>query len=136
MQRSLIIAIGNPLRRDDGVAHHVPAPPGAVVRSVLQLTPEVAEEIAPFDLVVFLDASVTAAMPRLEPVAEGPGSSLTHMCSPGSILALSRSLFGFAGRAYVCHLPIADLSAGEGLSPLARRFAEQAAGEIEHIMGA
>jgi hydrogenase maturation protease len=136
MRRSLVIAIGNPLRRDDGVAHHVPAPPGALMRSMLQLTPEVAEEIAPFALVVFVDASVTAGVPHLEPVAECPESSLTHTCSPGAIVALARALFGFAGRAYVCHVPIADLSPGEGLSPLAQQLAARAAGEIEHIMGA
>ncbi|MGP0076067.1 MAG: hypothetical protein ACLPWF_29460 [Bryobacteraceae bacterium] len=132
--RALVIAIGNPLRRDDGVAHHVRVP-GLEKRAVLQLVPEVAEEIASFDLVVFVDASVTATRPRLEPVGPSAGSPLTHVCSPGEIVALARSLFGFVGRAYLCHIPARDFSNSERLSARAQRFADQAAGEIEHIAG-
>jgi Ni,Fe-hydrogenase maturation factor len=138
--RALVIAIGNPLRRDDGVAHRILKllgdGPGAERRAVLQLTPEMAEEIASFDLVVFLDASVTATEPLLEPVRPSAGSPLTHVCSPGEIVALARSLFGFAGRAYLCHIPARDFSNSEKLSARAQRFADEAAGEIEHIIGA
>lgn len=133
--RALAIAIGNPLRRDDGVAHHVHIE-GFERQDVLQLTPELAEEIASYNLVVFLDASATATKPRLEPVEPSLRSPLTHVSSPGEIVALARSLFGFDGRAYLCHIPARDFSNGEKLSARARRFAEQAAGEIEHIIGA
>ncbi len=141
MRPSLVIAIGNPLRRDDGVAYHVaralPARPGLLKRKVVQLTPEIAAEISPYRTVVFVDADAGAHDSRVAPVDEVPApSSLTHVSSPAQIVALARALFGFAGQAYVCHVPVADLSAGEGLSSLARQFAKRAAGEIEHIMGA
>ena len=110
--RRLAIAIGNPLRGDDGVAHQVHIP-GFERQDVLQLTPELAEEIASFELVVFLDASMTATKLHLEPVGPSAGSPLTHFCSPGEIVALARGLFGFAGRAYLCHIPASDFSSDE-----------------------
>ncbi len=44
---AIVIAIGNPLRRDDGVAHHVRITPGVETRTVLQLTPEMAQKSRP-----------------------------------------------------------------------------------------
>ena len=47
MKPALVIAIGNTLRRDDGVAHHVSdllnVHPDVETRAVLQLTPEMAD---------------------------------------------------------------------------------------------
>src|SRR5215471_13501794 len=59
----LVIACGNPLRCDDGVAWHAAdrlrsrLPSTAQIMCVHQLTPELAEDISRADLVVFLDAS-------------------------------------------------------------------------------
>jgi hydrogenase maturation protease len=118
---ALAIAIGNPSRRDDGVAHAVVAqisPNRHIhVRHVLQLTPELAAEITGYDPVVFVDADLSADRPTIEPVAESDSSpSLTHASSPEQIVALARALFGFAGTALVCRLPVEDFSPGEGLS--------------------
>ena len=125
--RALVIAIGNPLRRDDGVAHHVLIPSGVERRAVLQLTPEMAEEIAPYSSVVFVDADVDAKQVEMEPVDSvlAP-SALTHVSRPSEIVALARALFGFTGRAYTCRIPVSDLSEGEGLSPRTETFAQQA----------
>jgi hydrogenase maturation protease len=141
MGLSLIIAIGNPLRRDDGVAYQVakalPRRAGLQRRKVLQLTPEIAAEISAYRTVVFVDADSSVGAACVAPVAPVPAPSpLTHASTPAEIVALARVLFGFTGRAYVCHVPITDLSPGAGLSPLAQQFAKQAAREIEHIMGA
>jgi hydrogenase maturation protease len=139
--RLLVIAIGNPLRRDDGVAYQVAkalrARPDLQKRKVLQLTPEIAAEIPAYPTVVFVDADSSEGHVRITDVDEVPAPSpLTHASTPAQIVALARVLFGFAGRAHVCHVPVADLSPGEGLSSLARQFAQRAAAEIEHIMGA
>ena len=141
MRPSLVIAIGNPLRGDDGVAHLVAkalsARPGLRKRKVVQLTPEIAAEIPAYRIVVFVDADASADDARIGLVDEVSAQlPLTHVSSPAQIVALSRALFGFTGQAYVCHVPIADLSPGASLSPLARHSAERAAGQIEHIMGA
>ncbi len=130
--RSLIlIAIGNTLRRDDGVAHRVlqllgPDTAGES-RSVLQLTPEMAEEIAPYRTVVFLDADAAAPELSIDDIPAAPlQPPLTHIVGPAEIVALSRTLFGFTGRALLCRLPASNLSHGEGLSPVAEAAAAQA----------
>ena len=113
-----------------------PSPPGLEKRRRTATRARSGRRNRPFDLVVFVDASVRAATrPRLEPVGPSAGSPLTHVCSPGEIVALARSLFGFVGRAYLCHIPARDFSNSERLSARAQRFADQAAGEIEHIAG-
>lgn len=129
--RALVIAIGNPMRRDDGVAHSIRVPAGATRRDVLQLTPEIAVEIASYDTVVFLDADVDAKQVRIEPVEDVVAPVLlTHVLKPCEIVALARVLFEFSGQAYTCRIPVSDLTPGEGLSLGARQFASGAAREI------
>src|SRR5262249_4363142 len=75
MDRTLVIAYGNPLRSDDGVAWRAAKelkrilPNSAQVISVRQLTPELAELASGSDLVIFVDAS-----------SEGPPGSV--LCQP------------------------------------------------------
>ena len=75
---SLVIGYGNDLRSDDGAGRVVAdrldalALPDVTVRSVIQLTPELALEIAKFDTVVFVDASVEVAETISTPVVAGP----------------------------------------------------------------
>jgi len=117
VNRTLLIAIGNPLRRDDGIAHAALrqwSAQDAEKLSVIQLTPELAETIAAFDRVVFLDADVTADHITIEPVStKPPVPSLSHASSPAEIAALARALYGFQGEALVCRIPAGDLSFGE-----------------------
>ncbi len=132
---ALVIAIGNPLRRDDGVAHSVRIRRRVESRAVMQLTPEMAEEIARYDPVLFIDADVSAKrvwIDALDSVAAP--SALTHVSGPAEIVALARKLFGFSGRVYTCHIPAGDFSEGVGLSPRAKRFARQAAVEIDNLL--
>jgi hydrogenase maturation protease len=128
--RTLLIALGNSLRGDDGVAHRVLELLGARVeaRSVMQLTPELAAEIAGFDTVVFLDAAAGIQTVTMEDVPEPTAAAtLTHVSRPAEIVALSTALFGFRGRALECRIPVADFTAGQQLSPLAEHFANEAA---------
>jgi hydrogenase maturation protease len=136
---ALVIAIGNPLRSDDGAASRVlellRCRTGVTSRAVLQLTPEMAEEIAAHDTVVFVDADVSVSEPRIEVVNSLPCSSpLTHVARPDEIVALARSLFEFSGRAYVCRIPAGYFSAGQKLSLYTETSARQSALEIEHLL--
>jgi Ni,Fe-hydrogenase maturation factor len=132
---AIVIAIGNPMRRDDGVAHRVRLMPGVETRAVLQLTPEMAEEIAPYSTVVFVDADVNAKQVRMEPVDSAPvPPALTHVSRPAEIVAMARTLFRFSGSAYTCHIPVSDLSEGEGISESTQRFARQAGAEIDNLL--
>jgi hydrogenase maturation protease len=122
----LLLAIGNVYRRDDGVAHHVlellrAGQLGVTSRSVLQLTPEMAEEIAPFEQVVFIDADLEPGEPRLEPTKaeRQAGSAVAHALSPEVLLALAERLYGFRGQGWLCRIPGEDFSEGTGLSDMA-----------------
>lgn len=139
MRTTLLIACGNPLRGDDGVAHEVlriiASSPSRELRSVQQLVPELAEDIAGFGRVVFLDADARSLRPAIEPVgAVVPDSPLTHTAEPGQIVALSRALFGFQGEAHVCRIPARDFSHGESLSADALQIMHEAADELERLL--
>jgi Ni,Fe-hydrogenase maturation factor len=130
--RTILIACGNLLRGDDGAAQRVldlvGPHSGAELRSVQQLLPELAGEIADAELVVFLDAAIDCDGLSLEPVREPEAPpALTHVSKPSEIVVLSRTLFGFKGLAFQCRIPVADLSTGAGLSPFAESFAQEAA---------
>jgi hydrogenase maturation protease len=128
--RTLLIAFGNPLCHDDGVAHAVLelfAADRVESRRLSQLTPEVAADIAGFAAVVFADADATTEEVVLEALKEpAPHGALTHTIGPSEVVALSRMLFGFAGTALLCRIPANDFSPGEGLSPHARSFVPRA----------
>ena len=136
---ALVIAIGNPMRGDDGAAHRVldvlGARTGVERRAVMQLTPEIAEEIGSHDAVVFVDADVSVTQTRIDAVGSMPcPSTLTHVSRPAEIVALARILFGFSGPAYVCRLPATDFSERTGLSPSAEGFVHTAAREIDRLL--
>jgi Ni,Fe-hydrogenase maturation factor len=134
---ALVIAIGNPLRRDDGVAHCVPTPPGVERRAVLQLTPEIAAELANYHTVIFVDADIYANQVRVETVySKQSHSALTHIARPSEVVALARKLFGFSGEAYLCRIPVSDLTEGDGLSRKTSQFAAQAARKIDSLLAA
>lgn len=138
--RAVLIALGNILRRDDGAAHRAlellgPVPDATIIDRI-QLSPEMAEDIAEADTVVFIDADLEPGETRIEPVA-GPvafSSPLAHSMSPEEVLEMSRRLFGFTGQAWLCRIPAEDFSAGEGLSDLAERNAQKAAGLLRAVL--
>jgi hydrogenase maturation protease len=137
--RALLIAVGNRLRRDDGVAHTVLeqlVPISDVAsRAFLQLTPEVTEEIAGYDIVIFIDSDANAVELSIEPMGQLPSSPVfSHIWRPAEIVQLSTALFGFTGRAFLCRIPVCELSPGEGLSRQASAFAKQAAGRVEALL--
>ncbi len=130
--QALVLGIGNTLRGDDGAAARVLellAASGARARLAAThgLTPELAWDVSSHREVVFVDADLSATEVTLEPVGEVEGgSSLGHHWSPPRVLQLARQL-GFAGRAWVCRLPVARCELGEGLTPTAEASARRAA---------
>jgi hydrogenase maturation protease len=117
LNRTLLLGYGNPDREDDGVAWHIlrafvikmglPAPdsyedefpqdPRVDFAFYLQLTPEMAEEIAAYDYVCFLDAH-TGSIPeevRLIGVeSDFQRSPFTHHLTPQSLISISETLYG------------------------------------------
>lgn len=108
------------------------------MRGVLQLTPELAEEMAGADTVVFIDADLGAdavSIQRL--VGQGPldqSGAFTHVLAPETVVALSRALYSFQGEAFICRIPVCDVSPGEGLTPSATACAAEAAREVGSLL--
>lgn len=137
---TLLVAIGNSLRGDDAAAHavldRIPASGKHTARTVHQLTPELAAEMARFATVVFLDADAeanTLTIERLDTAAK-PRSPLSHGATPEEIVALSAALFGFGGRALLCRIPARRFDAGDAPAPEVLRFLEEAAIEIAGLL--
>jgi hydrogenase maturation protease len=113
----LILGYGNPDREDDGVAWHVLraltiklglVPPDSYEDEFpesshidfafhLQLTPEMAEEVAGYEHVCFIDAH-TGDIPepvRLIPVeSKFQNSPFTHHLTPQSLLSMCETIYG------------------------------------------
>lgn len=136
---ALAIAMGNPLRHDDAVGRHVldglAEDTDVEKLSVVQLTPEIAEQVTSYSVVIFIDAHVNARYPTIREVESVLAPiPLTHVASPAEIVALARALFGFSGHAYICRVPASDFSEGEGLSDRSKSFIKPAAREIENLL--
>jgi hydrogenase maturation protease len=139
----LVIGIGNPLRGDDGVGALL-AEQAAVltaadrggsvaVRSVQQLTPELAAELAHLDAVLFIDAwsAPAEALPLLLPLhLAGVPCDVTHFDShrlqPAALLAVCQVLYGRVPDAQVLLVPAHALEHGTTLSAELRAVLPQA----------
>jgi len=117
VNHTLVIGYGNPDRQDDGVAWHIlhalalrlglPAPDSYEEEFpsndrldfafYLQLTPEMAEQIAAYQRVCFVDAHTgsIAAEVQLAPVeSQFQYSPFTHHLTPQTLLSMCQTLYG------------------------------------------
>lgn len=108
--RCLILGCGNTLRGDDGVGpwlcawaeRRLCSEPGVRVIARQQWTPELAEDVAAADAVVFIDCSLESApgSVRLDDVSASSGEAVpgTHAVGAPELLALARDLYGSVPR--------------------------------------
>jgi hydrogenase maturation protease len=130
----LVIGYGNELRRDDGVGPRVARAvadwgvPGVRALAVHQLTPELADDIARAEEVVFIDAADgNTANVSVQQVRTALSNSLAnHASSPPALLALAEVLYGRRPMAWLLTVPARDLGFGEGLSAEAEMDMTQA----------
>jgi hydrogenase maturation protease len=131
--RVLIVAIGNPLRSDDGLAWHAAdllektiPPAQAEILRLHQLTPELAETVSRYETVIFVDAAVgdgqeTVGEPQFRVISIMPDTvdliRFSHALSSASVLGLSADLYGETPRAFSATLPGRNFDHGESLSP-------------------
>ncbi len=156
-KRTLIIGFGNVYRQDDGVGEVVvktvheriygqPWPPeedgydllGRQVDALLlhQLVPDLAETMAEYDQVIFVDAHVES-LP--EPVREQeiqplykPGV-ITHQLQPSSLLALTEDLYHAHPRCFLFSIRGHWFDFGEGLSPETAQRVPEVVSRILHL---
>jgi hydrogenase maturation protease len=139
--RALVIAIGNRLRADDGVAHRVAdllQVPSAKLRRVHQLTPEIAADMQDAETVVFIDADPRAEGPSLERIAGSVETAgfLSHSMTPETLVAMASRLYGFHGEAWICRLCARDFSPSTEISDEAAAQLEKAAQLVEQLLEA
>ncbi|KAB2969316.1 MAG: hydrogenase maturation protease [Thermoanaerobaculia bacterium] len=143
-RRTLILAWGNPGRRDDGLGPALAAAvgalelPGVTVESGYQLQVEDAAEVARYERVLFVDADRGGAGPfrvrSLEAAPGGLGFS-THSVAPGQLLALCRDLFGSEPEAWLLGIRGYDFDEfGEGLSDRACANLASATGYVRDAL--
>ncbi|MFO0891937.1 MAG: hydrogenase maturation protease [Isosphaeraceae bacterium] len=127
----LVIGYGNPLRRDDGVgvvaAEEIERwlDPSVRVLARVQLTPDLAADLAEADSAFFIDARSSLEPPevrieRIVPQAHGM-AAMDHAVSPETLLGLCRALYEKTPEAYLVSIASEDLGFGEGLSARATR---------------
>jgi hydrogenase maturation protease len=141
----LIIGYGNELRGDDAagpVAARALAAlnlPGVRVLVTQQLTPDLAETVAPSTAVIFIDATAeetrnAATLNRIQPDPEAVISN--HISQPPGLLALAMALYGTAPPAWMARIPARGFDLGAGLSETAAQGVGQAVTAIrEHMAG-
>jgi hydrogenase maturation protease len=147
--RVLILACGNTLRSDDGVGpwlaewaeQHFSSQPEIRVISRQQWTPDLAEDIAHSEFVLFIDCSIESApgsikFTRVEPSESKEGLATHHQGAP-ELLALARELYNAQPKnALLLTIGAASIELGETLSPTVTAALPQACGAIERTIQA
>ena len=125
MPRVLIIAYGNPLRSDDGVAWRAAdalegklPDPDIEILQMHQLAPELAENLSRVEAVIFVDAADKGEpgeihCEELSPTGE---ARFAHQLSPGALVLLARQVYGRSPRAFSLTLTGECFDHGEALS--------------------
>lgn len=142
--RCLILACGNTLREDDGVGPWLAQwteerfQGESVVRVVSrqQWTPELAEDVAHAESVIFIDcaANVQQGSVRLGPVEAGGGSPgiATHHFGASELLQLSMELYGAVPRtSLLLTIGAGSLELREGFSEAVKAALPEACRQIE-----
>jgi len=127
--RCLILACGNTLREDDGVGpwlaewaeERFAGIPGLEIISRQQWTPELSQDIAQADSVLFIDLAANAApgSVQLAPVTpdDATAAIATHHLGAGQLLSLSQQLYGsFPGKAMLLTIGSASTELREAFS--------------------
>lgn len=144
-ERILILAFGNPGRRDDALGPMVGEAiarrhlPGVTVQIDYQLNVEDAKDIADHAAVVFIDAAVEGPEPyavrRVRPKAGLLYSS--HLSEPGALLALAKEIYGANRPGFLVAIRGYDFRGfGERTSPRGQANAIAAAGELGELLAA
>jgi hydrogenase maturation protease len=139
--RHLVIGYGNTVRSDDGAGYQVAEIVASLnlenVRSlaVHQLTPDLAEQIAMAEVVIFVDAVATSSELKVESLEPRVSESFTgHYADPRSLLSLSHVLYGAAPIAYRILIPALDFTFGETFSRITRLNISLALAKIKQLI--
>lgn len=137
---TLVVGYGSTLRGDDGVGPAVAAWveqqkwPGVAALVLHQLFPEVAEEIAKHDRVLFVDASAGETMRLVnEPLKEASDRLMAHRCSPGALLRMARKLYGARTTGRLITIPAHNFGVTSEFSAETQHFIREAQTLLEKL---
>ena len=145
----LVIGYGNTLRSDDGVGYRVAEAIAEQVEqgelspvrslSVHQLTPELADDIAQAERVIFVDAAAPDALPLSDVQVTSvtpalPESQLGHSQDVRSLLHLAQQLYGRVPQADWLLVPAEQFDFGETFSAKTQRGFDQAIAIIRQLI--
>jgi hydrogenase maturation protease len=126
MPRVLVLAIGNPLRSDDGLAWHAADELTPVVSSseieikkVHQLTLELSEDVSRAALVIFVDATESGhpgVLNCAQVMASAGESASSHHLTPDALLQLAATLYHARPNGFLVSLTGKCFDHGESLS--------------------
>ena len=143
MPRVLIIAYGNPMRSDDGLAWRAAdqldgkfSSGDVEIFRLHQLAPEIAEAASRSHAVIFVDA---ACAPGSSPgdlwlasvLRNEEAPRFSHQLSPSAVMALAHRLYDATPRAFSLTLAGQNFEHGEELSPVVSRALPELVAEIE-----
>ncbi len=142
--RCLILACGNTLRGDDGVGlrlaewaeQRFEANEDVRVVARQQWTPDLAEEIAAAESVLFIDSSIKSvpgcvSLIAVEPSANHNGSA-THHLDANELLSLAREIFGsHSAHSMLLTIGAGSTELGESLSDPVEAALPRAQGVLE-----
>jgi hydrogenase maturation protease len=144
MATILILAYGNPLRSDDGVAWRAAEelartlpPAQAEIRCLHQLTPELADQASRSTTVIFLDARCAGEAGAISciPVnAQFDEPPFSHHVTPQSLITLCGRLYAATPRAFVVSLSGQSFDFGESLSPAAEAALPQFVANVRKLL--
>ena len=153
-KKTLILGFGNLDREDDGVAWHIldrlakkytsqldvspeevpiHLAPNLDILFLLQLMPELAETLAGYDRVCFVDAHTGAVPNELHIVpldACFQASPLTHHLTPETLLCLTRDLYHFLPESLLVSVRGYRFQFNTALSARTDHLADQAVDEV------
>ncbi|MFZ0733485.1 MAG: hydrogenase maturation protease [Candidatus Sulfotelmatobacter sp.] len=131
MPRVLILAYGNSLRSDDGVAWHIAdalagkySTEQVEIFALHQLGPELAETISRSECIIFVDAAAGPGLPgeiQVKELSANPSipsdpPGFCHALSPSHVLALAAQLYSARSRAFSATVVGENFDHGESLS--------------------
>ena len=144
MPRVLVLALGNPLRSDDGLGwraadelRKTASQSKVEILKVHQLTPELAENVSRAALVIFVDAAArgepgTLNCDRVLASAAEPASS--HSFTPAALLQVATTLYGASPAAFLVSVAGKSFEHGEFVSPEVEQALPQLVAKIRELI--
>lgn len=135
MTQTLIIAIGNVARGDDGTAHRVASrllaaglPDGVRLLTAVGLDIAMAADVAACDRLVVVDAE-RRAQPAVDtrPIVAGTAAHSGHSIDASGLLAVTTALYDVSPEALVVGVASPEMGHAEGLSATAQAASIEAA---------